>query len=382
MIQANFGPLLDKSPADLTRADFRAVLDAGVTRGAPISGKRAARYLKRVLSWAVQREDLPLNPADGLDLNELTRPERERQRILSDDEIRAVWRASLDMSSPFGDLTRLYLLSGLRRDEAASARWSDLDGDTLVIGSTKSNRPHRLPLSNAAMQIIRAQPRRGESIFTLSVGTPVASASTNWHRARVRMQELSGTTNWTWHDLRRTARTLLARIGTDDLVAELILNHAVPGKLRRTYNLHKYEDEMREALERLAAFLKEIVVGKTNIIRLGQAAGHSPPGWHPGNQRFWGWLDLPGVARNRADTTAPGARPNLHMCLTMPESAPSMPGIPQGALGRSALGLSCRPRDQHDDIALPCLKPAPRAIRTPAAHQPPGSQRQDYETLP
>ena len=77
-------------------------------------------------------------------------------------------------------------------------------------------------------------------------------------------------TDWTWHDLRRTCRTLLARIGADDLVAELILNHALPGKLRRTYVLHKYESEMREALERLAAFVDQSVSGEANVVRLRQ----------------------------------------------------------------------------------------------------------------
>ena len=65
MIEHNFGPLLDKAPDALTRADFRAVLDAAVARGAPISGKRAARYLRRVLSWAVERELIAANLAQG-----------------------------------------------------------------------------------------------------------------------------------------------------------------------------------------------------------------------------------------------------------------------------------------------------------------------------
>jgi hypothetical protein len=87
------------------------VLDAAVARGAPISGKRAARYLRRVLSWAVERELLAANPAAGLDLDELTRPERERQRVLADDELRRLWAASAG-AGVFGDLARLYLLTG------------------------------------------------------------------------------------------------------------------------------------------------------------------------------------------------------------------------------------------------------------------------------
>jgi hypothetical protein len=69
----------------------------------------------------------------------------------------------------------------------------------------------------------------------------------------------------------------LARIGIDDLVAELIVNHALPGKLRRTYVLHRYQDEMREALEQLAAFVDQIVKGKGNVVKLArrQAGGRA-----------------------------------------------------------------------------------------------------------
>jgi integrase len=270
LIESNFGALLDKAPADLTRADFRSVLDAAVSRDAPISGKRAARYLGRVLSWAVERELIETNPVLGLKFDELTRPERIRQRVLSDDEIRKLWPAA-KTGGVFGDLARLYVLTGLRRQEAAGLRWTDLDGGIALIGGTKSGQPHRLPLSRAAQAIIEAQPKRGEFVFMTPSGALAESVSNNWHRACARLAKASGTADWTWHDLRRTCRTLLARIGTDDLVAELILNHALPGKLRRTYVLHRYEEEMREALERLAAFLDKIVSGEANVVRLRPA---------------------------------------------------------------------------------------------------------------
>ena len=270
MIDHNFGPLLDKAPADLTRADFRAVLDAAVARGAPISGKRAARYLSRVLSWAVERELVTTNPAARLNLDELTKPEKPRERVLKDEELRRLWPVAMS-AGIFGDLARFYLLTGLRQQEAAGLRWSDLDGAVALVGDTKTDQPHRLPLSKAALAIISAQPRKHDLIFLGSTGNPVASSATNWHRERDRLAKASGVTDWTWHDLRRTCRTLLARIGTDDLVAELILNHALPGKLRRTYVLHRYEDEMREALERLAAFLDKIVSGEANVVKLRPA---------------------------------------------------------------------------------------------------------------
>ncbi len=271
MIEHNFGDHLGRSPADLARADFRAALDAAVAREAPIAGKRAARYLGRVYGWAIERELVPANPAAGLDLDELTRPERVRQRVLGDDEIAAVWRTSAEASAPFGDLARFYLLTGLRRDEAAAIRWADLDGGTLVLGATKTDEPHRLPLSGAALAIVKAQPERGPFVFTVRTGAAAAGRHTNWHRENTKLVARAGTAPWTWHDLRRTARTLLARIGVDDLVAELILNHVLPGKLRRTYVLHRYQEEMRAALERLAVFVEKVATGEANVVRLPRA---------------------------------------------------------------------------------------------------------------
>jgi integrase len=275
MIEFNFADHLDRDPADVTDGDFRAVLDAAVARQSPIAGKRAVRYLGRVYNWAVKTKRVAANPAAGLDLDELARPERPRQRVLTDDEIRAVWRAAVDAGAPFGDLARLYLLTALRREEAAGMRRQDLDGDVLVLGDTKNDQPHRLPLSQAALAIVRAQPERGKDgfVFTLRNGASIAGKATNWHRENAKLVAAAGTAPWVWRDLRRTARTLLARIGADDLVAELVMNHALPGKLRRTYVVHKYQDEMREALEGLAAFVDQIIAGTPNVVSLRRAAG-------------------------------------------------------------------------------------------------------------
>lgn len=276
MIEVHLADLLGRDPTSLTKIDLMAVIDAG-TRGekGAVAAKRAVRYWQTVVRWAV--EDRGILPRDMVMLRLRSGEkgggagvaERERQRILGDDEIRAMWKASLG-AGLFGDLARLFLMTGLRREELAAVKDTDIDGDVLLIGDTKTGQPHRLPLSAAALAIIRRQPRhRGQGhVFTSATGTPIAGNATNWHRERLRLQAASGTSGWSWHDLRRSHRTLLARIGVDDLVAELILDHALPGKLRKTYNLWKYQDEMREALERLAAFLDEIIAGRPNVVAL------------------------------------------------------------------------------------------------------------------
>lgn len=179
-----------------------------------------------------------------------------------------MWWAAAEAGAPFGDLARFYLLTGLRRDEAAAIRWADLDDGTLILSATKNDEPHRLPLSGAALAIIKAQRQRGAFVFTVRTGAAAAGKHTNWHRENTKLVAKADTAPWTWHDLRRTARTLLARIGVDDLVAELIVNHSLPGKLRRTYVLHRYQDEMLTALDSLADLMERIVAGEANVVSL------------------------------------------------------------------------------------------------------------------
>ena len=113
-----------------------------------------------------------------------------------------------------------------------------------------------LPLSEAAPTVIAAAPviAPGELVLTTDGRSPVSSFTT----LKQRIDEASSVTSWRLHDLRRTARTLLARAGVGADTAERCLGHAIGG-IRSVYDRHRYEAEMRGAFEALAELIEQIV---------------------------------------------------------------------------------------------------------------------------
>ena len=100
------------------------LLDAIVAAGAEIGANRTLAYLRALFNWAVKRGRLPSSPVLGVDAPS---KERTRDRVLSDDELRWLWRACEKIDWPFGPFVKLLLLTGQRRDEVATLRWSELD---------------------------------------------------------------------------------------------------------------------------------------------------------------------------------------------------------------------------------------------------------------
>jgi integrase len=198
-----------------------------------------------------------------------------RQRVLTDSEIGLLWRATEDIY-PAGPFARLLLLTAVRRNEVAQMTWSevDLDNALWVIPAhrTKSSAPHEAPLSSMAVDLLRSLPRFTGSDFVFSTtggrsGIHSFSLYKNAIDARA-----TGLTNWRFHDLRRTARTNLASLGVAPFIAELILGHAQKG-VHAVYDLHRYQAEKREALERWANRLRDIVTPPpANVRRLRVAA--------------------------------------------------------------------------------------------------------------
>ena len=145
-------------------------------------------------------------------------------------------------------------------------RWDQLDLEratwTLPAASTKTSVEHIVPLVPVAVATLAAIPRIGSSelVFPSTRATSVNPVS-GFGRPLVAAQRLSGTAGWTWHDLRRTVRTGMGRLGVQPHIGERVLNHAVGSEVARVYDLHRYLPEMRAALELWAAELERIVTG-------------------------------------------------------------------------------------------------------------------------
>ena len=243
-------PFLSRSVASLTRREIIDVCDSIVAAGTPHAAVNHLRHLKMLFNWAASRDLVANNPCVGV-----KPPARsvERDRVLNDQEISAVWNASFQLTTPFAEMYRMFLLTGQRRSEVSTMRWNEVAGSlwTIPREKVKKDRAHSVPLSKTAQALLgslSSLPRIADHGFVFST-TGGASASSNFCKTKRELDKLSGVTGWTIHDIRRTVRSKLAELGVPREVARKILNHE-SDKVDRIYNRFEYLAEKREALER------------------------------------------------------------------------------------------------------------------------------------
>ena len=251
------GPLANRAAALVTRADLRRALDTARERAASAE-QWLYDILPGVFRWGIEREHLSTSPADGL-----TPPpaRKRRERVLSPDELRALLRALDGLSYPWGPMVRLLVFTGSRLNEVARMAWkeADLAGAlwTLPAERSKNGREHALELSQEAVALLGALPKRpGGYVFTTSGRTPVSGFS----KMKRRLDAALGPDfpPWRLHDLRRTFATLMAdELGVDEKLIDHLLNHWTGrGGVAGIYQRAKYLAKRREAVNLWGAYLR------------------------------------------------------------------------------------------------------------------------------
>lgn len=207
---------------------------------APIAANRCLSNWKLALKYAVERGYIERSPLEHTTAAVAGGEEKSRDRVLTDNEIRALWADEHGHAA----LLKFLLLTGLRIGEAQAATSAHVDGDVLHIPENKSSRPHWVYLPPLARNLIGD---RDGYLFGQRNPTGVQHRLKN--AAKV---------TWTPHDLRRTFATRLAGLSVDPLVIEKCLNHTLGGVLA-TYNRHTYENERKVAAIRWAEEVARIV---------------------------------------------------------------------------------------------------------------------------
>jgi integrase len=266
--------------SEIDRADVHRLLDAIVDRGAPVGANRVFAQLRKLCKWAVSRGIIARSPCDGVE-----RPSAEtaRDRMLSDDELRLLWRGAEQVGWPFGDLTRLLILTGQRRSEVAGMTWDELDLTartwTVPAARAKNGREHQVPLSAPVMTILETLPRVGSTyVFTTNGATSVSGFS----RGKARLDAALKAANdgaaiepWTLHDIRRSVASGLAGVGVNLPVIERLLNH-VSGSFAGivgVYQRHDFADATRDAMTRWGRHIEALAAGEaaSNVVTLRTA---------------------------------------------------------------------------------------------------------------
>ena len=212
--------------SSVSRRNVRDLIDGVVDRGSPVQANRVLAAFRAMCNWAVEREVISQNPTAGVKKPTV---ERERQRALSDAELRAVWKASDEIGYPGGAVVKWLILTGCRRDEAREARWCEIDRRrklwTLPPERSKNGRQHTVPISEAALALLDDLPtfEGGDFIFSAKDGsTPYK----NVIKPKERISALSGVFEWTLHDLRRTAASGMGDLGIPGETIARVLNHS------------------------------------------------------------------------------------------------------------------------------------------------------------
>ena len=237
---------------------------------------RTLSWLRRLCGWAVERDLITVNPCAGV---RPPTPETARDRILSDDELKAVWQASGELGQPYAEFIRLLILTGARRNEIAEMTWKEIDLEARIWSlpkeRSKNEREHTVPLSDSAILILTGLPRVSDLIFSLNGRNRITAFHLTKRRIDAAMPP--DTPAWTLHDLRRTFASGCARMGVAVHIVEAALNHksgTIKG-VAAVYNRYSYDAEKRGALEAWSRYVEALVSGDPagNVIPLMRGMG-------------------------------------------------------------------------------------------------------------
>jgi integrase len=287
-LKRHFAAWLDRPAAAVTTVEAVRELDRIKRDAGPVAANRALAYGRACYSWAEKRQLLTTNPFRGI---EAPSREKSRDRVLSAEEIGAIWRAAGTLGEPYGRYVRTLLLTLQRREEVASMRWDELSADlttwTLPANRAKNGKAHIVHLADPVREILRSRPgfRDIPFVFPSESGRPVSAFSMVKSRLDARItaereeaaadpRVLSG---WTMHDFRRAGVTALAGMGFPPHVCDKLLNH-VSGSIRgvaAVYQRAEFLTERKAALDAWARHVLSTAKGVTasgNVVELSREA--------------------------------------------------------------------------------------------------------------
>jgi integrase len=249
-------PLHTLSLASVDQAAVARLLNT-VGKGGATVHNRTRTSLSAMFAWGMGEGLATSNPVAHTN----KRDEKPRDRVLSEAELRTIWRAL--GNDDFGAILKLLMLTGQRAGEIAGLRWSEVDLGRGVISlpgeRTKNGRPHEIPMARTVRELLEA--RRHVAARDLVFGK-WGGRFTGWSKPRLALDERTGPLpHWVIHDLRRSVATGMADIGIQPHIIEAVLNHVSghKGGIAGIYNRAQYAAEKAQALARWDEHIRGVV---------------------------------------------------------------------------------------------------------------------------
>lgn len=278
-LMKGWAPLHDQPIGAIHRLDLSNRLGALVKDSGPVSADRARAALSGFFSWAMREGLAESNPVIATN-----RPAevKSRDRVLTTAELAEIWNACREDN--FGRIVRLLMLTGQRREEVGAMQWSEISlGSALwsLPGSrTKNSRAHAVPLSDPALAILKGISVREGREFVFGEGQ---GGFSGWSKSKAALDrrilasrteaarsgvKVKPVTPWRLHDLRRTAATGMADLGTSPHVIETVLNHVSGSKagIAGVYNRAMHLPERRTALALWAGHVVAVVESRETTV--------------------------------------------------------------------------------------------------------------------
>jgi len=276
----------------VTTPVIASVVDTMVGRDATSHAGKATAILKQLFAFAEARGYIDGNPAASLRKKDLGVIERQRDRWLTLDEIHTVWHtldAMPKLSTQIKLGLKVLLLTGVRSDELRRAEWPEFDLEAkhpvwhIPEAHTKNSVAWSVPLPDLAVELLHELKSAADgNIFVVPGAVPKEPKKPRapigdkaLARAVARMFARTGKDGapilpmpaWSPHDLRRTLRTHLSKLGVAPHVCEKCLNHSL-GSIAEIYDQHDYMKERRDALQLWADRVRRVVAGETTVVEL------------------------------------------------------------------------------------------------------------------
>jgi integrase len=269
---------------EVRRSHVIKMLDEIEDGNGPVMADRTLAYVRKAFNWYATRDD-QFNVPVVRGMGRIKPKERARTRVLSDEEICAIWPV-LEQAGTYGSFVKMLLLTAQRHSEVAGMSRGEVDADgiwTIPAERYKTKRPNFVPLSKAALALIERQQKFADCQYVFPTGAKTPYSRSGKSKAKLdgavfaaikarakKGAKVEPIPNWALHDLRRTAKTLMVRAGVRPDISERVLGHVIAG-VEGTYDRHTYVDEKREALEKLAAMIERILNPfPSDVERLGE----------------------------------------------------------------------------------------------------------------